>query len=156
MREGLQMRRRDFIRAGTLTGLVASAGAIGGARDPLAAIVGGPGRRADNDRVRLSSNENPLGISAAAKDALVEAIVLSNRYPADQHRALVARLAAAHEVSENQVVLGTGSAEVLQMAVQAYAAPRAKLVMAEPTYEAVTNSSLRSPLRARLSATRPS
>ena len=139
MREGLQMRRRDFIRAGTLTGLVASAGAIGGAGNPLAAIVGGPGRRADNGRVRLSSNENPLGISPAAKDALVEAIVLSNRYPADQHRALVAKLAAAHEVAENQVVLGTGSAEVLQMAVQAYAAPRAKLVMAEPTYEAVTN-----------------
>ena len=139
VREGLQMRRRDFIRAGTLTGLVASAGAIGGAGNPLAAIVGGPGRRADNGRVRLSSNENPLGISPAAKDALVEAIVLSNRYPADQHRALVAKLAAAHEVAENQVVLGTGSAEVLQMAVQAYAAPRAKLVMAEPTYEAVTN-----------------
>ena len=137
VREGLQMRRRDFIRAGTLTGLVASAGAIGGAGNPLAAIVGGPGRRADNGRVRLSSNENPLGISPAAKDALVEAIVLSNRYPADQHRALVAKLAAAHEVAENQVVLGTGSAEVLQMAVQAYAAPRAKLVMAEPN-EAVT------------------
>ena len=139
MRQGLQMRRRDFIRAGTLSGLVASAGAIGGAGAPLAAIVGGPGRRTADDRVRLSSNENPLGISPAAKDALVEAIVLSNRYPADQHRALVGKLAAAHEVGENQIVLGTGSAEVLQMAVQAFAAPRAKLVMADPTYEAVTN-----------------
>ena len=139
VREGLQMRRRDFIRAGTLGGLVAGAGGIGGLGDPLAAIVGGPGRRVADGRVRLSSNENPLGISAAAKDALVEAIVLANRYPADQHRALVARLAAAHEVGEDQVVLGTGSAEVLQMAVQAFAAPRAKLVMADPTYEAVTN-----------------
>ena len=139
MRQGLQMRRRDFIRAGSLTGLAASAGALGGAGNPLAAIVGGPGRRTADDRVRLSSNENPLGISSAAKDALVEAIVLSNRYPADQHRALVSKLAGAHEVGESQIVLGTGSAEVLQMAVQAFAAPRAKLVMAEPTYEAVTN-----------------
>ena len=133
------MRRREFIRAGTFTGLVAGAGGIGGVGDPLAAIVGGPARRSAAGPVRLSSNENPLGISPAAKDALVEAIVLSNRYPADQHRALVGKLAAAHEVAENQIVLGTGSAEVLQMAVQAFAAPRAKLVMAEPTYEAVTN-----------------
>ena len=133
------MRRRDFIRTGTLTGLLAGTGAIGGAANPLAAMVGGSGRITADGRVRLSSNENPLGISPAAKDALVEAIVLANRYPADQHRALVARLAAAHEVGEGQIVLGTGSAEVLQMAVQAFAAPRAKLVMAEPTYEAVTN-----------------
>lgn len=139
MRKGLQMRRRDFIRAGTLGGLVAGGGGIGGLGDPLAAIVGGPGRRVADGPVRLSSNENPLGISPAAKDALVEAIVLANRYPADQHRALVARLAAAHEVGEEQIVLGTGSAEVLQMAVQAFAAPRAKLVMAEPTYEAIIN-----------------
>ena len=123
----------------SLTGLVAGTGAIGGARDPLAAMVGGPGRATADGRVRLSSNENPLGISPAAKEAPVEAIVLANRYPADQHRTLVARLAAVHEVAENQVVLGAGSAEVLQMAVQAYAAPRAKLVMADPTYEAVTN-----------------
>ena len=133
------MRRRDFIRTGTLAGLVAGGGRIGGVGDPLVAIVGGPGRAAADGRVRLSSNENPLGISPVAKDALVEAVVLANRYPADQHRALVGRLASAHEVADSQIVLGTGSAEVLQMAVQAYAAPRAKLVMAEPTYEAVTN-----------------
>jgi len=89
--------------------------------------------------VRLNSNENPLGISPAAKDALVEAIVLANRYPSDQQGKLVTKLAAAHEVAENQIVIGTGSAEVLQMVVQAYAAPRARLVMADPTYEAVTN-----------------
>ena len=135
----LRMRRRDFIRAGALTGLAAGTGALGGAANPLAAMAGGPGRRTADGRVRLSSNENPLGISPAAKDALVEAIVLANRYPADQHRELVARLAGAHEVDASQVVLGAGSAEVLQMAVQAYAAPRAKLVMADPTYEALTD-----------------
>jgi len=102
-------------------------------------MVGGPGRWAADDRVRLSSNENPLGISPAARDALIEDIVLANRYPADRHRDLVTRLAALHEVADSQVVLGAGSAEVLQKAVQAYAAPRARLVMAEPTYEAVTD-----------------
>ena len=133
------MRRRDFIRAGAVSGLVAGTGALGAAADPLSALAGAPGRRTPSGNVRLNSNENPLGISPAGREALVEAITLSNRYPSDQHAALVSKLAAAHEVGDNQVVLGTGSAEVLQMAVQAFAAPRAKLVMADPTYEAVTN-----------------
>ena len=134
------MRRRDFfIRAGTVSGVVAGASAFGGLGSPLEGLVGAPGRRMSNGAVRLNSNENPLGISPAAKDALVEAIVLSNRYPSDQQGELLSKLAAAHEVAENQVVIGTGSAEVLQMVVQAYAAPRARLVMADPTYEAVTN-----------------
>ena len=134
------MRRRDFFRqASVISGLAAGTHALGGARSPLAGLVGMPGRRTSNGAVRLNSNENPLGISEAAKDALVEAIVLANRYPSDQQQVLVSRLAAAHDVAENQLVLGTGSAEVLQMAVQAYAAPRAKLIMADPTYEAVTN-----------------
>ena len=134
------MRRRDFfIRAGAVSGAVAGASAFGGLGSPLAGLVGAPGRRLSNGAVRLNSNENPLGISPAAKDALVEAIVLANRYPSDQQGELVSKLAAAHEVAENQIVIGTGSAEVLQMVVQAYAAPRARLVMADPTYEAVTN-----------------
>ena len=134
------MRRRDFFRqAGVISGLAAGTNALEGAMSPLAALVGTPGRRTPNGAVRLNSNENPLGISPAAKDALVEAIVLANRYPSDQQQVLLSKLAAAHDVAENQVVMGTGSAEVLQMVVQAYAAPRAKLVMADPTYEAVTN-----------------
>ena len=134
-----RLRRRDFIRAGALAGISAGAGALGGSGHPVAAMVAGPGRRTADGRVRLSSNENPLGISRAAREALIEDVVLANRYPADRHRDLVTRLAARHEVADSQVVLGAGSAEVLQMAVQAYAAPRAKLVMAEPTYEAVTD-----------------
>ncbi len=133
------MRRRDFIRTGTISGLVAGTGALGVSANPVAALTGAPGRRTSDDKVRLNSNENPLGISPAAKDAVIEAVAIANRYPSDQHAELVAKLAGAHEVSENQIVIGTGSAEVLQMVVQAYAAPRAKLVMADPTYEAVTN-----------------
>lgn len=131
------MRRRDFIRTGTISGL--AAGALGASANPLSALVSAPGRRTSDGKVRLNSNENPLGISPAARDAVIEAVAIANRYPSEQQAELVAKLAGAHEVSEDQIVIGTGSAEVLQMVVQAYAAPRAKLVMADPTYEAVTN-----------------
>ena len=132
------MRRRDFIRTGTVSGVLLGTGTFSASAAPLSALAA-PGRRTADGKVRLNSNENPLGISPRAREALVEAITLSNRYPSDQHAALVSKLAAAHEVADSQVVLGTGSAEVLQMVVQAYAAPRAKLVMADPTYEAVTS-----------------
>ena len=136
------MQRRSFIKAGTLTGIAAGTGAVGSGAfgtNPLAAVAAGPGRRTVSGAVRLNSNENPLGIAPAAKDALVEAIVLANRYPGEQHGALVSKLAAAHGVDDSQVLLGTGSAEILQMVVQAFAAPRARLVMADPTYEAILN-----------------
>lgn len=136
------MRRRSFVKAGTLSGLAAGAGMAGAGAlgaNPLAALAAGPGRRTVSGAVRLNSNENPLGISPAAKDALLQAVDLANRYPGDQRAALVSKLAAAHGVADSQVVIGAGSAEVLQMAVQAFAAPRARLVMADPTYEAVTN-----------------
>ncbi len=136
------MHRRDFVRTGTFSGLLAGGGflaaseALAGSAHPL---IAGAGRRTENGAVRLNSNENPLGISPAAREAVLDALTLANRYPADQHAELVAKLAAGHEVGEDQIVVGAGSAEVLQMVVQAYAAPRARLVMADPTYEAVTN-----------------
>ncbi|MXV96268.1 MAG: aminotransferase class I/II-fold pyridoxal phosphate-dependent enzyme, partial [Gemmatimonadetes bacterium] len=133
------MHRRDFIKAGAVSGLVAGTGTLAVSPTPVSALMGAPGRRTSSGAVRLNSNENPLGISSAARDAVIDAISIANRYPSDQQAELVAKLAAAHEVADNQVVVGTGSAEVLQMVVQAYAAPRAKLVMADPTYEAVTN-----------------
>ena len=132
------MRRRDFIRAGAFSGIATgTAGTLIGSARPLAATSVWGGRRMPDGRVRLNSNENPLGIAPAAKDAVMEAMALANRYPSNV--AVVAKLAVGHEVAERQIVLGTGSAEVLQMAVQAFAAPRARLVMADPTYEAITN-----------------
>lgn len=127
------MRRRDFIRTGTVTGLLA--GAFGSEAHGLSALSTGSPRRLPNGDVRLSSNENPLGISEAARDAVIDAISVANRYPGDQQRALVARLAEAYGVGQDQVVMGVGSSEVLQMAIQAFGGPRATLVLADPTYE---------------------
>ena len=128
------MERRDFIRRGALTGLLA--GAVGPGADPLSALaVATSPRRLANGDIRLSSNENPLGISSAARQAVIDAITVANRYPRDQRAALVERIAAAHGVDANQIVMGVGSSEVLQMAIQAFAGPRTRLVLADPTYE---------------------
>ena len=127
------MHRRDFIRAGSLTGIFA--GALGAGADPLAAFLAESPRRMANGDVRLSSNENPLGISERAKEAVIGAISVANRYPRSQRDALVAQLAEAYGVGSDQIVMGVGSSEVLQMAIQAFGGPRTTLVLADPTYE---------------------
>ncbi|MGI9626337.1 MAG: pyridoxal phosphate-dependent aminotransferase [Longimicrobiales bacterium] len=128
------MHRRDFIRTGTVSGFLA--GTFVGA-DPLAGLMSATPRRAANGDLRLNANENPLGISDAAKKAVMDAITVANRYPSSQQAALKETLASAYEVGENQIVMGVGSSEILQMAIQAFGSPRATLVLADPTYEDV-------------------
>jgi histidinol-phosphate aminotransferase len=120
------MQRRTFLQTG-LVGLLS-------ARSPLLPPIparprGGP--------LRLNANENPLGMSPAARAALLDGLAEANRYPYPAHRDLVQALAEHHRVGQDQVVLGAGSSEVLQMAVQAFARSGATFVLAEPTFEDV-------------------
>jgi histidinol-phosphate aminotransferase len=52
-------------------------------------------------------------------------------------RALTEALARKHGVSEDQIVLGNGSTEILQMGVQAFMDPQLRLVSPVPTFEDV-------------------
>ena len=86
--------------------------------------------------IRLSSNENPLGLSDAARKAIAEGMNEAHRYPGEWRRRVIAALAAKHQVKPEQIVLGNGSTEVLQMVVQA-AGPHATVIVADPTFEDV-------------------
>ncbi|HLX08711.1 MAG TPA: histidinol-phosphate transaminase [Thermoanaerobaculia bacterium] len=89
------------------------------------------------DVVRLSSNENPYGPSAAAFDAMREAFGLAWRYPDEHLDALAEDLARLHGVERGQVLLGAGSSEILQLAALAFTAPGRPVVVAEPTFESL-------------------
>lgn len=107
-----------------------------------AALLGSPGiwrvgKTLADGTVRLSSNENPLGLSPSARQAVVDHLVHANRYPGDWSRPLTEALARRLGVETDNLVMGAGSTEVLQMAVQAYQSPRAPMVIAEPTFEDV-------------------
>lgn len=131
------MKRRYFLRSGAA--IVGAAG-LGGsfpAEAIAARAVRGAGRAADP--VRLSSNENPLGLSPRAWDAVVNARDVMNRYPFQQQQAFMTLLADYVGVEPENLVLGAGSTEILQMAAQAYASPRAPLVLADPTFEDISD-----------------
>jgi len=71
--------------------------------------------------VKLSSNENPLGTSAVAEDALTEARGSLARYPDPASTALREALAAKNGIDAERIICGTGSDEILHLAAGAYA-----------------------------------
>ncbi|NJC34932.1 histidinol-phosphate aminotransferase [Sphingomonas jejuensis] len=72
---------------------------------------------------KLSSNENPLGQSAAARDAFAARAAGLDRYPDAAATALREAIAAPLGLDPARVIHGAGSDEVLNMAVGAYAGP---------------------------------
>jgi len=131
------MDRRGFVTTGMAAGLAGLTGAGGTAGLLERSGLWRMGKTLDDGTVRLSSNENPLGLSPSARQAVVDHIVHANRYPGDWSRPLVEALAERLGVGTDNLVMGAGSTEVLQMAVQAYQSPRAPMVIAEPTFEDV-------------------
>jgi histidinol-phosphate aminotransferase len=89
------------------------------------------------DVVRLSSNENPYGPSPMALKAMTEAFSLAWRYPDEHADSLVNALAKMHGVTPEQILLGDGSGEILRLAAAAFTASDRKLVVANPTFEAI-------------------
>ncbi len=68
--------------------------------------------------IKLASNENPLGMSPKAEQAVRANLADAFRYP-EQH-ALVHALAKKHQLSEDQVVIGNGSNDVLDLIARTY------------------------------------
>jgi histidinol-phosphate aminotransferase len=126
------LSRRSF--AGTL-GLAAGAALL---ESPFLRIAEAAARSPrPADAILLNSNENPYGPSPKAVGAYVQAGSIANRYPDALEDEMRAAIAKHHGVASDQVVLGCGSSEILQMADEAFAGPGRRVVAAEPTFEAV-------------------
>ena len=73
--------------------------------------------------LKLSSNENPLGCSPAARAAYVGAADSLALYPDGRANALRAALAAAYDLEPERLLFGCGSDEVFTLLGQAYLQP---------------------------------
>jgi histidinol-phosphate aminotransferase len=82
--------------------------------------------------VKLASNENPLGMSPKARVAVESAIGGLERYP-DQF-SLIAMLAERLGVTQNQIVLGNGSNDVLDLAARVFLAPGRSAVFSQHAF----------------------
>jgi len=82
--------------------------------------------------VKLASNENPLGMSPKAKAAVEAAMGGLERYP-DQFE-LIAKLAERLGVTQNQIVIGNGSNDVLDLAARVFLAPGRSSVFSQHAF----------------------
>lgn len=82
--------------------------------------------------VKLASNENPLGMSPKARKAVEMALAGIERYP-DQFE-LIATLAERFGCDANQIVLGNGSNDVLDMAARVFLAPGRSAVFSQHAF----------------------
>lgn len=122
------MYRRRFLKAGVLG--LAGAGLI-----PRTEAA----RARSGREILLNSNENPLELPAVTRKAVIDGLVDAGRYPIFKEGPLLEKLARKHRVAEDQIVLGNGSSEVIQMAVQALPREGARIVVPDPTFESVAD-----------------
>ncbi len=86
------------------------------------------------EAVKLASNENPLGPSRLALEAIEKNISKLNRYPDGGGYYLKESLSKRLGLSQDHLILGNGSNELLDIAVRTFMTPSDSAVMAEPSF----------------------
>lgn len=96
-------------------------------------------------RARLLANENPLGIAQSAKDAIVKATEIGNRYAWMQFGPMKELISAKEGVEPANILMSPGSSDMLLAAAQHFAkggdqtgAPERRpgtILTCRPTYE---------------------
>ena len=86
------------------------------------------------DSIKLASNENPLGPSQRAVAAIARALNDTHRYPDGGGFYLKRALAEKLGVGADQVALGNGSNEILELVARTFLRPGEDAVMSEQAF----------------------
>jgi histidinol-phosphate aminotransferase len=104
--------------------------------------------------LRLSANENPLGPSPRALEAVRREAARLHLYPDGGAPALAAAVAGALGVATAQLLFGNGGDEIITLVARALLDPGDEVVVPDPAFEPYTTAALlsgagvvRSPLR---------
>ena len=87
-----------------------------------------------HDAIKLASNENPLSPSDRVQKAITDALATLNRYPDGSGYYLRQALARKHDVTAEQVVLGNGSNELIELLVRTFLRPGDEAVVPHPSF----------------------
>lgn len=128
--------RRDWMKGGSALALAALIGGQTNAQDmTVPGFVPSP-----ETPLRLSSNENPYGISSAAKNAVVEALETSHLYSSrrDRRPKLAEMLSKIEGVDPKNITFSGGSGEILKTLGLITAIEGGSVLTADPTYHGLT------------------
>jgi histidinol-phosphate aminotransferase len=89
---------------------------------------------AESEIVKLASNENPLGVSPLAREAIEAALAELSRYPDGNGFELKQALARRYGIAMDHMVLGNGSNDVLDLAARAFLTPEDDAVYSQHAF----------------------
>jgi len=89
----------------------------------------------DNNLIFLRSNENPYGPSPLARKAFLDNVNISNRYNWDVAIQLISDLAKKNNVKDENILLGAGSTEILDLVAKFVSLDKGNYVIADPSYD---------------------
>ena len=81
--------------------------------------------------VKLSSNENPLGPSSKAVQAMQEAAASMHVYPSSDHATLRQAIGDVHGLDSERIICGAGSDEIIAFLCQCFAGPGDEVLFTE-------------------------
>ncbi len=86
------------------------------------------------ESVKLASNENPIGPSPKAVQAIRAALSELNRYPDGGNFTLCNKIAARHKVTPAQVFIGSGSCEIINLLAFLFLRPGLNAISSEHAF----------------------
>jgi len=84
--------------------------------------------------IKLASNENPLGPSPMAVQAVMDKLQGLHRYPDGSGYYLKTKLSEKFGVPISQIILGNGSNELIELIIRTFLSPGEQVVQAFPTF----------------------
>jgi len=84
--------------------------------------------------IKMASNENPLGPSKKAIKAMKRAMATVNRYPDGNCYYLKEALSRDLNVSLQNLIIGNGSNEIIELALRTFVNKGEEVVMSEPSF----------------------
>ena len=93
--------------------------------------------------IKLASNENPIGPSPMAVQAILNNVNKLNRYPDGSSYYLKEKISTVFSLPMDRIITGNGSNELIELAIRSFLSPGEEVIQAFPTflvYEKVVNS----------------
>ena len=84
--------------------------------------------------IKLASNENPLGTGTKVATAIQAALAELTRYPDGSGFALKAALSQKLAVAPEQITLGNGSSEILELVMRTFVTPEFEVVFSQHAF----------------------
>lgn len=136
--------KRSFSRRGFVGGVATALGYLtldptaGAWAQSIAPRAPRPKRTADeyDTLAKLANNENPYGPSEAVMKAMTQSFKYANRYGYPDG-GITEAIAKHHGVKEENVLLGSGSGEILDVACNTYLRNGRKILSSEPSYDVI-------------------